>query len=325
MFRRYYFIELMNNIYDNLPKPFFALAPLDDVTDVVFRQIVAGCAKPDLFFTEFTNVDGLQSPGRDKVIHRLKLAKTDKPIIAQIWGKDPENYYKTAKELVDMGFDGIDINMGCPIKAVVNNGCCSALINNRPLAGEIIQAVKKGAAGKVPVSVKTRLGFNEVDLTWLEFLLEQGLDALTVHGRTKKEMSKAPANWELIGEVRKLRDKLGLHTKIVGNGDVDTKKQGIELANKYKLDGIMIGRGIFSDPFVFSDNSLWSEFSAEQRKRLFKKHVILFAETWQNNERHTNLLKKFCKIYISDFVGAKELREKLMEAKTTEELVTILS
>lgn len=313
------------NVYTKLPKPFFALAPLDDVTDVVFRRIVALCAKPDLFFTEFTNVDGLQSPGREKVLPRLKMAKSDSPIVAQIWGKEPENYYKTAKDLVKMGFDGIDINMGCPIKAVINNGCCVALVNNRPLAKEIIEATKRGANGKIPVSVKTRLGFNDVDLTWHEFLLQQGLDALTVHGRTKKQLSLTPCDWNSINEVRQIRDRLGVDTKIVGNGDVKTKKQGLSLANKYKLDGIMIGRGIFEDPFVFSDDSPWLNYTKQQKIELYKKHVQLFAKTWQKNERHSNLLKKFCKIYISGFDGAKEFREKLMAAKTIPELVTLLS
>lgn len=313
------------NIYAKLPKPFFALAPLDDVTDVVFRQMVADCAKPDLFFTEFVNVDGLQSPGRERVIYRLRKAASDKPIIAQIWGKEPENYYRTARDLVNMGFDGVDINMGCPIKAVVKNGCCVALINNRPLAQEIIQATKDGVKGKLPVSVKTRLGFDTVDFTWHEFLLGQKLDSLAIHGRTKKQLSLVPSDWGAINEIRKIRDKLSPRTKIIGNGDVKTKADGLMLAEKYKLDGIMIGRGVFTDPFVFSDNSPWSNYPARKKKELFQKHVSLFAITWQNNERSSNVLKKFCKIYISDFDGAKELREELMNAKTTEQLITLLN
>src|SRR5690606_23746759 len=155
-------------------------------------------------------------------------------------------------------FVGIDLNMGCPAKSEVQNGACSALIKNRPLAEEIIRATKKGA-GSLPVSVKTRLGFSEVDLTWLEFLLGFDLDILTVHGRTRKEMSKVPAHWDLIGEVRKIRDRLGKTTKIIGNGDVLTREQGEELAGRYGLDGIMIGRGVFQDPYVFSQGSPWPE------------------------------------------------------------------
>jgi tRNA-dihydrouridine synthase len=209
---------------NKLPKPFFVLAPMDDVTDTVFRQIVADCAPPDLFFTEFVNVDGLQSPGRKALLKKLQFTPKEQPLIAQIWGKNPENYFKTAQELIDMGFAGIDINMGCPIKDIVNNGCCCALINNRPLAVEIIKATQAGANGKLPVSVKTRLGFNEIDLSWHKLLLEQGLDYLTIHGRTRRQMSKDENNWQAIEDIRKLRDKIAPATLIIGNGDVASRR-----------------------------------------------------------------------------------------------------
>ncbi|HSX23500.1 MAG TPA: tRNA-dihydrouridine synthase, partial [Candidatus Saccharimonadales bacterium] len=229
------------DIWDQLPKPFFVLAPMDDVTDTVFRQMIANIAPPDLYFTEFVNVDGLQSPGRPKLLPKLRFEKKEKPIIAQIWGKNPENYYKTAQDLVGMGFDGIDINMGCPVKDVVKNGCCVALINNRELAVEIIQATREGG-GSLPVSVKTRLGFNEVDLSWHELLLKQKLNALSIHGRTRSQMSKVPADWTKIGEIREIRDRLSPATLIVGNGDVKNRRHGLELAAQHRLDGIMIGR-----------------------------------------------------------------------------------
>ena len=312
------------NIYDKLAKPFFALAPLDDVSDVVFRSIVADCAKPDLFYTEFVNVDGLQSPGREKLLPRLKITKSDHPIIAQIWGKNPENYYKTAAELFDMGFAGVDINMGCPIKAVVKNGCCSALINDRPLALEIIKATKEGAAGKIPVSVKTRLGFNEIDYTWHEFLLSQNLDCLIIHGRTKKQMSLVPADWEAIGNISKLRDEISPNTYMIGNGDVMSLKEGDRLAKQHGVEGIMIGRGVFNDPYVFDSNSQWVNASPEEKIALYAKHIQLFADTWTNRERSFNSLKKFAKLYINNFDGAKELRDQLMKQTSTEELLTLL-
>src|SRR5690606_10563466 len=180
------------SILQQLPKPFFVLAPMDDVTDTVFRQVIASTAPPDLYFTEFVNVDGLQSPGREKLLPKLRITDKERPIVAQIWGKNPENYYKTAKELVVMGFDGVDINFGCPDKTVVKNGLCVAMINNRELTGEIIQAVREGVKGALPLSVKTRLGLNEVDYTWHEFLLKQKLNMLTIHGRTAKQLSKVP-------------------------------------------------------------------------------------------------------------------------------------
>lgn len=312
------------NIWDELPKPFFVLAPMDDVTDTVFRQIIATTAPPDLYFTEFVNVDGLQSPGREKLMPKLKLAKTDRPIIAQLWGKLPENFYKTAKELKSMGYAGVDLNMGCPVKTVIKNGCCVALINNRERAIEIIKATQEGA-GELPVSVKTRLGFSEIDLTWHELLLKQKLNALTIHGRTARQLSEVPADWEMIGNVRELRDQLFPATKIIGNGDVMTRQQGIELAEKHKLDGIMLGRGVFHDPFVFAQASPWPGYSKQQRLDLYKRHIELFMKTWPHGERKLHTLNKFCKIYINGFDGAKEMREKLMSVKLADQLLQILS
>lgn len=313
------------SVLDSLPRPFFVLAPMDDVTDTVFRQVVAGLAPPDLFFTEFVNVDGLQSPGRSRLLKKLQFTAKERPIIAQIWGKNPHNFYKTAQELVEMGFAGIDLNMGCPVKEVVNNGCCSALINDRELAVAIIQATQAGAAGRVPVSVKTRLGFNEIDFSWYELLLQQKLNMLTIHGRTKKELSDPPANWQAIGEIRKLRDKLSPATKVVGNGDVQSRQQGLELAAEHGLDGIMIGRGVFHDPYVFAEHSPWPTLNKTARLALYQKHVELFARTWQHNERRIHTLNKFCKIYVNGFDGAKEFREQLMHCETAEELLALLS
>lgn len=306
-------------------RPFFVLAPMDDVTDTVFRQVVASCAPPDLYFTEFVNVDGLQSPGRPHLLPRLEFTAKETPIIAQIWGKTPENYYKTTKELKAMGFAGVDINMGCPAKTVVKNGCCSGLINNRELAGEIIRATQEAAGEDFPVSVKTRLGLSSVDMSWPEFLLGFKLNMLTMHGRTRKQMSKVPANWDLIGQTRELRDRLSPTTLIVGNGDVVSRQQGLELAKQHKLDGIMIGRGIFEDPYIFATKSLWDQQSRQQRIDLYKRHIELFAQTWQDGQRRIQTLNKFCKVYISGFDGSKELREQLMEAGSTDVLLEILA
>lgn len=297
---------------------------MDDVTDTVFRQIVAECAAPDLYFTEFVNVDGLQSPGRDRVGKKLQHTSAEQPLIAQIWGKDPENFYTTARELVDMGFAGIDLNMGCPEKSVVKNGTCSALINDRPLAAEIIKATQAGAAGRLPVSVKTRIGMNTIDLTWLEFLLELDLNMLTVHGRTRKEMSDVPAHWDEIGKVRELRDRISPDTLVVGNGDVMSRAQGLELAEQYRLDGIMIGRGIFHDPYLFAAESSWADTLPAERLALYEKHVRLFADTWNLGERNVRTLNRFCKVYVNGFDGASHMREQLMAAQSTQELLDLL-
>ncbi len=316
------------------------LAPMDDVTDTAFRQVIAGTAKPDIFFTEFVNVDGLQSPGRKNLLKKLQFTRLETPLVAQIWGKVPENFYKTAQQLADgtfarelglpedVNFAGIDLNMGCPDKTVVKNGACSALINNRELAREIIQATKAGAAAAkqpIPVSVKTRLGFNTVDVTWPEFLLRQDIAMLTVHGRTRKEMSKVPARWEDIGQVGELRDRIASQTLIVGNGDVLSRQQGITLAKQYGLDGIMVGRGIFHDPFLFAETTPWETYTPAQRLDLFAQHIRFFMEAYPNGERALPPLYKFCKVYANGFDGAKELREALVHARTPEDLLAILA
>lgn len=317
-------------------RPFFVLAPMDDVTDMVFRQMVHSLAPADMYFTEFVNVDGLQSAGRSKLFKKVRFSDKEGPVIIQLWGKDPDNFRKTAQQVADgslakeiglpegVNFAGVDLNMGCPAKSEVKNGTCSALILNRPLAHDIISATKEGLNGRMPLSVKTRIGFNTIDLTWIEFLLEQKLNMLTIHGRTKKQMSKVPADWALIGEAAKLRKQISPSTLIVGNGDVMSRQQGEQLAKEYDLDGIMIGRGVFQDPSVFAQASDWETIPTQTRIRLFKRHVQAFAQTWQAGERPIHTLNKFCKIYISDFDGAKEMREILMSADSTDQLLAIL-
>jgi tRNA-dihydrouridine synthase len=331
--------DAMNYPMD-LPKPFFVLAPMDDVTDTVFRQIVASCAAPDLFFTEFVNVDGLMSPGRSKLLKKLRFVASEKGLVAQLWGLKPENFRAVAEQIANgtiakelrlpagCNFVGVDLNMGCPAKSEVQNGACSALIRleNRELAGQIIEATREGLDGRLPLSVKTRIGFGEVDVTWFEFLLAKDLAMLTVHGRTRKEMSKVPAHWDFIGEVVKMRDILAPQTLIVGNGDVESYQHGTQLAAQYGLDGIMIGRGIFQNPFVFLENGseIWEKLGMPDRIELYRKHVELFAATWLQGERNIKTLNKFCKVYINGFDGAKEMREKLMDASSTVELLELL-
>jgi tRNA-dihydrouridine synthase len=324
-------------ILQELPKPFLVLAPMDDVTDTVFRQVINDCAPPDLMFTEFVNVDGLMSPGRSKLLKKLQFVPSETRLVAQLWGLKPENFRAVADDIAsgalarEMGlpkgynFVGVDLNMGCPAKSEVKNGACAALINNRPLAKEIIDATREGLAGRLPLSVKTRLGFSEIDLSWIEFLLGQGLDMLTIHGRTRKEMSKVPAHWDVIGQAVILRNKIAPHTLIVGNGDVESRQEALALAKTHGLDGIMIGRGVFHDPYVFSAVSRWETVPGTDRIELYRKHVQLFADTWRPGQRAIHTLNKFCKIYVSDFDGAKELRETLMAAGSTDELLKALA
>ena len=330
----------MPNFWKKLPKPFFALAPMEEVTDTVFRQVIADLGKPDVFFTEFVNVDGLCSKGREKVIHRLQFSAKEQPIVAQIWGLMPENFYQIAKELVGMGFAGIDINMGCPEKNVIKKGACAALIENRSLAAEIITATKKGANG-LPVSIKTRIGYNSIVTDdWIGFLLKQKLDALTIHGRTVREMSDVNAHWDEIGKAVKMRDELQqvhigsdttstsdvkkVQTLIIGNGDVKDRADGLRKAKQYEVDGVMIGRAIFKNPWVFNSKNPNPEVSVGERLDLLLKHTRLFDTTW-GNKKYFGILKKFYKIYCQGFPGASSLREKLMRAQSVAEVEEVVN
>lgn len=308
-----------------MKKPCLILAPMYNVTDVVFRQMVAKCASPDIFITEFVNVDGLQSRGRSKLLPYLYLEEGQTPVLAQIWGKTPENYFRTTRELVAAGFAGIDINMGCPDKTVVKNNQCSALIKpeNRSLAADIIAAAKEGA-GQLPVSVKTRLGFTATDFSWHEFLLGQGIDTLTVHGRTTKEMSRVPARWSEIGEIKSLAIRIAPETQIIGNGDIKSKRQALDLCLQYGWDGAMLGRAIFEDPYLFADQSPWSNLKPQDKIDLYRQHLELFEKTYPKQERTYDPLKKFMKVYLRGFATASQLRQKMAESRNCSQGLQIL-
>jgi len=308
----------MNNFWTKLPRPFSVLAPMEDVTNFTFREIVATeLPKPDVFFTEFTNTDALTSSGFEKTIHRFKFSENQRPIVAQIWGTNPNNFLKSAKIVEDLGFDGIDINMGCPDRAVIKIGACSALIENRPLAKEIIEAVKKGTK-KLPISIKTRIGFKEVVTEeWITFLLEQKIDALTVHGRTAKQLSDVPANWVEIAKAVKIRNKISSNTIIIGNGDVKNYEEIREKVEKYGVDGVMIGRGIFANPWVFEKEIKSHDF--KEAKTILIKHLKLCDEN-----QHYDKIKKFFKMYVNNFDGANNLRVKLMTTKSVDEALDLL-
>jgi len=313
----------MKFLWQNLKKPFFVLAPMEGATDIVFRQIIASCARPDVFFTEFTNVQGLLSKGNKQVAQRLKFDKAEKPIIAQIWGNKPEYFYKAAVEVAKMGFDGIDINMGCPERNIVKKGSCSALIKTPQLAKEIIEATRE-AAGDLPVSVKTRIGFSEFESSWIEFLLNQNLPALTLHLRTVKEMSLVPAHWEKAVEISALRNKLSPNTILIGNGDVKDVVDAKIKASVSGFDGIMIGRGVFHNPYAFDESIDFHMLSPNTKIDLLKKHLNLFEKTWKD-EKTFPPLKRYFKIYINGFDGASDLREKLMATTNINQARTILS
>ncbi len=316
------------NFWKQLPRPFFALAPMEDVTDSVFRRIVADCAAPDVYFTEFTSVEGLCSKGEKAVSHRLKYTQLERPIVAQIWGTTPQYFFQSAQKLVALGFDGIDINMGCPQKKIVKTHACAALINNPSLAQKIIQATKEGisSTGKaLPLSVKTRLGFSKLQTAqWIGMLLEQNLDALTIHGRTAKEMSDYPVHWDEIKKAVQLRNKLKLSTLILGNGDIKSRNEGLEKIKAYGLDGIMIGRGVFENLWVFEKSEKPHTPNQEKMLHLLLKHVRLFESEWGSGKNFA-ILKRFFKIYTRGLNNASELREQLMKTENRPEIELIIN
>lgn len=294
-------------------EPLLCLAPMEGVTDTVFRQLLVEIGKPPIMFTEFTGVEQLYSPGFKSVIQNFEYTDSERPIIAQIWGITPELYYNVTQLVVELGFDGVDINMGCPQRAITKRGACSALIKDKSLASEIIIATKEAAQGKIPVSVKTRIGYERIITDeWIGFLLQHDLDALTIHGRTAAEMSAVPTHWDEIKYAVTLRDEMEKPTKIIGNGDVESLSEAINKTRIYTVDGVMMGRGIFKNPWLFADRPI-DTVSKQEKLTTLLRHVELWETVW-GGDKHFERLKRFFKIYINAFPNAVELREKVMDA-----------
>lgn len=318
----------MKHFWAELPKPFLCMAPLEGVADTVFRQIVTECAKPDVFFTEFTSADGFCSKGRDIVSQNLKYTAVEQPLVVQLWGNHPDTMYETAKALATRGFAGLDINMGCPDKTVMKNGCGAALIDTPEVAARIIKAAKDGikdSGTHIPFSVKTRIGKKTVETErWITFLLEQGLDALTVHGRTAAELSKVPAHWDEIGKAVEIRNRLGVDTVIIGNGDVENAGEARKKAETFGVDGVMIGRGIFHNMWAFDKVTPPHQGTPQEYLKVMERHILLYTETWGDTKPYAPL-KKFYKIYVNNFYGATEWRVKFMETNNADEALTLLA
>lgn len=322
------------NFWSNAQTPFYALAPMEDVTDTVFRQVVMSVSNPrwlNVLFTEFTNVDGLLNDnGSESVRQRLVVSESERlmlkqnqtKLVAQIWGNDPEKFYRAAQFITkNYAFDGIDINMGCPVKKVVKKATCSGLIQYPELAKKIVEAAQ--LATHLPISVKTRIGFNRVQTEeWISELLKMQPAAITIHGRTQKQMSNGKADWAEIAKAVELRNQLSPDTRILGNGDVTAAQVGHELLKKHQLDGFMVGRGIFNNPWMFSGKK--SGTSVKERLNLMNSHVEWFEKEWGDSKNY-HILKRFFKIYIQEFEGAANLRAELMETNSYEAFYTLLS
>ncbi|HHW8009184.1 TPA: tRNA dihydrouridine synthase [Staphylococcus aureus] len=313
---------MKENFWSELPRPFFILAPMEDVTDIVFRHVVSEAARPDVFFTEFTNTESFCHPeGIHSVRGRLTFSEDEQPMVAHIWGDKPEQFRETSIQLAKMGFKGIDLNMGCPVANVAKKGKGSGLILRPDVAAEIIQATK---AGGLPVSVKTRLGYYEIDewKDWLKHVFEQDIANLSIHLRTRKEMSKVDAHWELIEAIKNLRDEIAPNTLLTINGDIPDRKTGLELAEKYGIDGVMIGRGIFHNPFAFEKEP--REHTSKELLDLLRLHLSLFNKYKKDEIRQFKSLRRFFKIYVRGIRGASEHRHQLMNTQSIAEARALL-
>lgn len=314
----------MNNFWKQFSGPVFSLAPMEDVTDTVFREIVLGMAAPgklNVVFTEFTSVEGMNHPvGRGRVSERLIVNDSEKELlktqnvklVAQIWGRNPEIYRNIAQHLTEnYQFDGIDINMGCPVKKVVKQGACSALIGEHGLAKEIIAATKEGT--NLPVSIKTRTGIKQHQTEeWISQLLETEPAAIILHGRTQRMQSEGDADWNEIAKAVQLKNQINPNIPFHGNGDVFSYADGLNKIAETGVDGVMVGRGIFQNPWFFNPEK--TEITKEERIQKLIDHTRLFEQTW-GGKKNFNILKRFYKIYLNSFDGAVKMRADLMEVK----------
>ena len=336
--------------WEKLKKPIYCLAPMADVTDAAFRQLIAEKSKFDtekkdtgaqyVSWTEFVSADGLAlapEEGKQKLMKALIYSEVERPIVAQFFGSNGDHMEKAARLALELGFDGVDINMGCPDRSIEKQGAGAAMIKTPEVAREIIRAVKRGAQNgdkQIPVSVKTRLGYGKDELdTWLPILLEEEPAVVTIHARTRKEMSKVPAHWDRIKDAVGIRNKIGSSTLIIGNGDLGTLHDGDQKIKETGADGVMFGRGVFGNPWFFNKELVSEEavalpvrgeiegdkvkysntkISKEEKLQALLEHAELFNK-YLGDTKSFAVMKKHVKAYISGFAGAKEIREELMQ------------
>ena len=309
---------------DDIGRPILVLAPMADVTDAAFRHVIAAQGKPDVFWTEFVSADGLahaKEEGRRKLMKDLIFTEAEHPIVAQFFTSNPDSMYAAAVLARELGFDGIDINMGCPDRSIEKQGAGAAMIKNPERAREVILAAKKGA-GSLPVSVKTRLGYNKDILEeWLPEILKAEPAVVTIHARTRKEMSKVPARWERVADAVKIRDTLKSKTLIFGNGDVLDITDAVQKGKEAGADGVMLGRAIFGNPWLFSGRT---DISIQEKLTVLAKHTKLFEELL-GEVKSFAVMKKHFKAYVNGWEGSKQLRAALMETNNAVEVGAIIS
>ena len=315
---------MTEGFWAHIRKPILALAPMTGVTDAAFRQLIAKYGKPDVLFTEFVSCDGLCSAGKDKLLRDLWFTDQERPIVGQIFGSKPENFYKTALLLNSLGFDGIDINTGCPDRSVEKQGAGAALIKNPTLTKKIVLETQRGA-GNLPVSVKTRLGYSKNNIEdWIKHLLEVEPVAITIHARTRQEMSKVPARWDALENAVHARNEMGSKTLLIGNGDIKSISQAHSIASQTGVDGVMIGRGIYGNPWLFNKDKDIAQLSWKTRLGVVSEHASLFDSIFQGKKNFA-YMRKFFNSYVTGCPFAKSLKIELMGTKTPKEVKQIIS
>ncbi len=316
---------MQQGFWGKLKKPFFVLAPMADVTDAAFRRIIFKYGKPDVLWTEFVSADGIflaDKEGRKKLEEVLIFSEAERPIVAQFFTSRTDMMERAAYLAQERGFDGVDINMGCPDKSVEKQGAGASIMKNYDLAVELINAAKRGA-GMLPVSVKTRIGYNKNEIEeWLPTLLRAQPAVITIHSRTRKEMSDVPACWEHIKRAVEIRDELKSQTLIIGNGDVESLVGAREKVKQTNCDGVMLGRAIFGNPWLFSDTIKKENVSVTERLNVLAEHTKLFEKLLPH--RNFATMKKHYRSYASGFDGAKELRIRLMKCQNASEVVDLI-
>uniref|UniRef100_M4BKI5 tRNA-dihydrouridine synthase n=1 Tax=Hyaloperonospora arabidopsidis (strain Emoy2) TaxID=559515 RepID=M4BKI5_HYAAE len=317
----------MKSFWHELARPLYCVAPMANVTDAAFRRLISDIAKPSVMWTEFVSCEALthDSDSRRRMMTTLQYAEQERPVVAQLFGSKPEQFYESAMIVRDLGFDGIDINMGCPEPTVTNQGSGAALILQPQLASQIVAACKRGA-GALPVSVKTRIGFHDIDYKdWVLRLLATELEVLTIHGRTRDEMSKVPTHWDVIGEVVTLAKSTGSSALILGNGDVASLVDARQKVNDYGVDGVMLGRALFGNPWLFQGHPDTSHVSVKEKLEVILRHTQLFQELLaEPGLVGFPRMKKFYGSYLKGVPNARQLRDRMARTRYAQDVYDII-